>query len=226
MGRASLRSASSPSFSRGSASSLGLLPREGQSLILAGALISISFNSAVFAAIEPAQRWIRARSTLARALERSDDPLSELPATVNQDLLTGHVVLVGYGRVGRRIADALAARRIPLVVAEQNRDLVEELRKRHVPAVSGDASDPAVLIQAHIARASVLVVAIPDAAGVRKMVETAKTLNPKVEILLRTHNDEEAALLRRENLGLVFMGEHELARAMTAGGAEQVGSEE
>ncbi len=195
--------------------SLGLLPQEGQSLILAGALISISFNSAVFAAIEPAQRWIRARSTLARALERSDDPLSELPATVNQDLLTRHVVLVGYGRVGHRIGDALAARGVPVVVAEQNREIVEELRRRQVPAVSGDASDPAVLIQAHIARARVLVVAIPNAAGVRKMVETAKTLNPRVEILLRTHNDEEAALLRRENLGLVFMGEHELALAMT-----------
>jgi monovalent cation:H+ antiporter-2, CPA2 family len=195
--------------------SLGLLPQEGQSLILAGALISISFNSAVFAAIEPAQRWIRARSTLARALERSDDPLSELPATVNQDLLTRHVVLVGYGRVGHRIGDALSARGIPVVIAEQNREIVEELRRRQVPAVSGDASDPAVLIQAHIARASVLVVAIPNAAGVRKMVETAKTLNPKVEILLRTHNDEEAALLRREELGLVFMGEHELAQAMT-----------
>jgi CPA2 family monovalent cation:H+ antiporter-2 len=194
--------------------SLNLLPQEGQSLILAGALISISLNSAVFAAIEPAQRWIRARSTLARALERSDDPLSELPATVNQDLLTRHVVLVGYGRVGRRIADALAVNGIPLVIAEQNRELVEQLRERHIPAVSGDASDPGVLIQAHIARASVLVVAIPDAAGVRKMVETAKTLNPKVQILLRTHNDEEAALLRRENLGLVFMGEHELAQAM------------
>jgi CPA2 family monovalent cation:H+ antiporter-2 len=194
--------------------SLGLLSQEGQSLILAGALISISLNSAVFAAIEPAQRWIRARSTLARALERSDDPLSELPATVNQDLLTRHVVLVGYGRVGRRIADALAVNGIPLVIAEQNRELVEQLRERHIPAVSGDASDPGVLIQAHIARASVLVVAIPDAAGVRKMVETAKTLNPKVQILLRTHNDEEAALLRRENLGLVFMGEHELAQAM------------
>ena len=194
--------------------SFGLLPQEGQSLIVAGALISISLNSAVFAAIEPAQRWIRVRSTLARALERSDDPLSELPATVNQDLLTRHVVLVGYGRVGRRIADALTAKGVPLVIAEQNRELVEELRHRHVPAVSGDASDPGVLIQAHIARASVLVVAIPDAAGVRKMVETAKTLNPRVDILLRTHNDEEAALLRRERLGQVFMGEHELARAM------------
>jgi CPA2 family monovalent cation:H+ antiporter-2 len=47
------------------------------------------------------------------------------------------------------------------------------------------------------------------------MVETARTLNPRVEILLRTHNDEEATLLRRENLGLVFMEEHELAQAMT-----------
>src|SRR5688500_7912477 len=64
--------------------SLGLLPREGQSLILAAALISISLNPLLFAAIEPVQQWIRSRSDIARALERSDDPLSELPASVNQ----------------------------------------------------------------------------------------------------------------------------------------------
>jgi monovalent cation:H+ antiporter-2, CPA2 family len=195
--------------------SLDLMPPEGESLILAGALISISINPLVFAAIEPAQSWIRSRSKLARALERSDDPLSELPASVNQDLLTGHVVLVGYGRVGRRIGDVLKSKSIPFVVAEQSRELVEALRDQNVPAVSGDASDPAVLIQAHVARARLLIVAIPDAAGVRKMVETAKTLNPRIEILLRTHTDEEAELLRRENLGTVFMSEHELAAAIT-----------
>jgi CPA2 family monovalent cation:H+ antiporter-2 len=140
-------------------------------------------------------------------------------------MLTGHVLLVGYGRVGRRIADALSVRGIPLVVAEQNRDVVEELRRRNFPAVSGNASEPAVLIQAHIARAGVLVVAIPDAAGVRKMVETARALNPKVEILLRTHSDEEATLLRRENLGTVFMGEHELAHAMTREVLQRLGVE-
>ncbi|MDQ2674232.1 MAG: cation:proton antiporter, partial [Chloroflexota bacterium] len=75
--------------------SLGLLPVEGQSLILAGALVSISLNSFLFAAVEPAQRWIRARSSLARSLERSDDPLAELPATVDPAVLAGHVVLVG-----------------------------------------------------------------------------------------------------------------------------------
>ena len=156
------------------------------------------------------------------ALERSDDPLAELPAAFDAESLTGHVVLVGYGRVGSRIAEALAARGIRLVVAEQNRELVERLRERNIPAVSGDATEPAVLIQAHVARASLLVVATPDAFQVRKMVETARALNPRIETLLRTHSDEEAALLRRDDLGTVFMGEHELALAMTRGVLERV----
>jgi CPA2 family monovalent cation:H+ antiporter-2 len=196
--------------------SLGLLPTEGQSLILAGALISISLNPLAFAAIKPAQNWIRARSELARRFERSDDPLAELPASVDPAILTGHVTLVGYGRVGRRVADALKENGIHYVVAEQNREIVERLREQGVHAVSGDAADPAVLIQAHVARARVLVIAMPDTLNVRKMVETARTLNPKIEIVLRTHSDEEAELLRSENLGTVFMGEAELATAMSS----------
>jgi CPA2 family monovalent cation:H+ antiporter-2 len=191
------------------------LPAQAHSLILAGALISISLNSLVFAAIRPAQDWIRSRSPLARALERSDDPLAVLPNTISPARLTGHVLLVGYGRVGRRIADALAQQGIPFVVAEQNRELVERLRKRNIPAVSGNASDPEVLIQAHVARASVLVMATTDTLQMRRMVETARMLNPRIGTVLRTHSDEEAALLRDANLGQVFMGEHELALAMT-----------
>jgi CPA2 family monovalent cation:H+ antiporter-2 len=206
----------------GLGASLGLLPVEGQSLVLAAALISITLNPLVFAAIEPAQSWIRSRSSVARALERSDDPLAELPSAFDADSLTGHVVLVGYGRVGSRIAEALGARGLRLVVAEQNRELVERLRERNIPAVSGDATEPAVLIQAHVARASLLVVATPNSFQVRKMVETARVLNPRIEALIRTHSDDEAALLRRDNLGTVFMGEHELALAMTRGVLERV----
>jgi monovalent cation:H+ antiporter-2, CPA2 family len=194
---------------------LGVLPEEGRSLILAGALISISLNPLLFTLIEPAQRWIRSKSTLARALERSDDPLAELPATVDVETLTGHVIIVGYGRVGRRIAEALAAQRIRYVVAEANREIVERLRAQNVNAVSGEASDPAVLIQAHVARASMLVIAIPSTLEMRKMAATARALNPKIDILLRTHNDEESALLEQEQVGTVFMGEHELATSMT-----------
>ena len=195
--------------------SLGLLSAEGQSLVLAGALVSIALNPLVFQAIEPAQAWIRSRSKLARVLERPDDPLAELPTTVDLKQLTGQVVLVGYGRVGGRIGEALIQRKVPFVVAEQNRELVERLRERGIPAVSGDASDPAVLIQAHIARARMLVIATPDAFHARKMIEIARMLNPGIDTVVRTHSEEEAELLRKENVGKVFMGEHELALGMT-----------
>lgn len=195
---------------------LGLLPIEGQSLILAGAIISIALNPLLFHAIEPVQAWVRSRSTIARLLERSDDPLAELPMSVDQAHLTGHVVLVGYGRVGRRIGEALTKRGVPFVVAEQNRELVEELRKRGMLAVSGNSSDPAVLIQAHIARAHILVIATPDSFHVRRIIEIARMLNPNIETIVRTHSDEDAALLKKENAGKIFMGEHELALGMTS----------
>jgi CPA2 family monovalent cation:H+ antiporter-2 len=129
--------------------------------------------------------------------------------------LSRQVVLVGYGRVGRRIASALRAQDIPFVVAEENRDLVEKLRAEGIPAVSGDASDPAVLIQAHIARARLLVVATPDTMDVRQMILVARTLNPEIETVVRTHNEEEAVLLEQEHAGKVFLGEEALAQAMT-----------
>ena len=195
--------------------SLGLLPLEGQSLILAGALISITLNPLVFQMIEPIQAWIRSRSQLARTLERVDDPLAELPMTVTSSYVTGHVVLVGYGRVGRRIGEALAEQGLSLVVAEQNRGMVEGLRKHGVHAVAGDAAEPAVLIQAHIARAKMLVIAIPDTLRARQMIETARMLNPQIEVIVRTHSEEEATMLRNENAGTVFVGEHELALSMT-----------
>ncbi|HEY0142135.1 MAG TPA: YbaL family putative K(+) efflux transporter [Thermoanaerobaculia bacterium] len=194
---------------------LRLLPVEGQNLILAGALISIALNPALFAALQPAQKWLRTRSELARRLEMRADPLAVLPDSVDASLLTGHVTIVGYGRVGRRIAEALRERNVPFTIAEQNREVVEKLREDDIRAVSGDASDPAVLIQAHVARAAMLVIATPDTVGVRTMIEIARRLNPKIRIVLRTHSDEEAAMFRHENAGTVFMGEHELARAMT-----------
>jgi CPA2 family monovalent cation:H+ antiporter-2 len=193
---------------------LKLLPAEGQSLILAGAIISIAVNPLLFKAIAPLQRWIGAKSSLARGMERSDDPLALLPMSTDHAKLSGQVVLVGHGRVGRLIARELTARGVHFVVAEQNREAVEELRKQGVAAVAGDAGEAAVLIQAHIARASMLVVATPDTFRVRAMIEIARALNPGIQIVLRSHNDGEAELLRGEKAGKVFVGERELAASM------------
>lgn len=195
--------------------SLGLLSTEGMNLVLAGVLISIALNSFLFAAIKPFRHWALKHSALARRLEQRQDPYAELPMSTERKYLEGQVVLVGYGRVGRRIARALDERGIPYVVAEQNREVVEDLRKSGKAAVSGNAAEAAVLIQAHIAKAAMLVVAMPDTLNVRQMADIAQTLNPDIEIILRTHGEDESLLLRREGIGTVFFGEEELARGMT-----------
>ncbi|VWX63740.1 putative monovalent cation:proton antiporter (CPA2 family) [Burkholderiales bacterium 8X] len=194
--------------------SLGLLPEEGRSLILAGALISIASNPLWFGLIDPLQKWLHSHSRFLRGLASRDDPLAELPTSTAARFLSRQVVLVGYGRVGRRIAADLAAHDVPFVVAEQNRELVEKLRADGMAAVWGDAADPAVLIQAHVARAAVLVIATADAINVRQMMETARTLNPEIQTVIRSHNEDEAALLGREASATVFLGEQELAQSM------------
>jgi CPA2 family monovalent cation:H+ antiporter-2 len=194
--------------------SLGLLPAEGTNLILAGAIVSITVNPVLFHAIEPIQRWSRARSERGRRMDERDDPLAQLPNEVQPEKLTNHVVLVGHGRVGGRIGDALRERGVTVVVAEQNREVVERLRAEGWLAVSGDAVDPAVLIQAHVARARALVIATPDAARARTMLDIARRLNPKIHTVVRTHSDEESELMREEKVDRVFMGEHELAGSM------------
>ena len=203
--------------------SLGLLTREGQGMIVAAAVISMAVNPLVFRVIEPAHQWIRGRSERARLAEVRDDPLAQLPMDVQPEHLTDHVVLVGYGRVGSRIAAALRDARAEFVVVEWNREQVERLRAEGMLAVSGDAAEAGVLIQAHVARARALVIAMPDVARARTMLDVARRLRPNIETIVRTHSDEEAELLRREHATRVFMGEHELARGMIRYVMERIG---
>ena len=194
---------------------LGLLPLAGQSLVLAAALVTIAANTLMFAAIAPVEAWLLKRFAFFQRLARRDDDLAVLPADTAPDLLNHPVVLVGHGRVGQRIAQALKEQGVACVVVEQNRENVEALRQSGMLAVWGDATTPEVLVQSHVARANMLVIAVADSVDVRKMVETARTLNPGIQLVLRTHNEEEAALLKQECQGTVFVGEHELARGMT-----------
>jgi CPA2 family monovalent cation:H+ antiporter-2 len=194
--------------------SLGLMDIQAQNLILAGALVSIALNSLMFTLLEPLRAWALKHSSFARKLEVRDDPLSVLPMSTDESFLSGQVVLVGYGRVGRRIAALLDQHQIPYVVADTNRDIIEQLRAKNIPAVCGDAADPNVLIQAHIAKAGILVAATSNTFHVRQMIDTARKLNPKIETVIRTHNEEEAELWVKENIGRIFLSEQQLAVGM------------
>lgn len=124
---------------------LGVLPPDGRDLIVAGALLSITVNPLVFATIDPLTAWLRERPRLLARLERRGSKLATLPEKDHGLDLRDHAVIVGYGRVGGVIGETLKAQGLPFVVVEENRRRVEELRRRDIPAVYGDATAAGVL---------------------------------------------------------------------------------
>lgn len=193
---------------------LGLLGAQEMSLILAGALISIALNPLLFKLITPIGTWLLARSAQARQYAEPADPYAMLPSATTPEYLAGQVVLVGFGRVGQRIAAALDEARQPYVVAEENREAIEMLRAKGKAAVVGDARQAEVIIQAHIARAATLVIAIPNILDARQIAHHARLLNPTIRIIFRAHHEDEVRLLRNEGELAVCYGEEALANEM------------
>jgi CPA2 family monovalent cation:H+ antiporter-2 len=194
--------------------SLRLLPDEAYNLILAGALISITLNPLVFRALDPLEALLRRRraTSAGEAIPSSHDEFLADAAPV--PALRDHVVLCGYGRVGRRIGEALAARGIAYVVVEQDRRVVDELRQRGVAALHGDAADDAVLERLNLAQARLLVIALPDPIATRQIAAVGRRANPQLAVIARTHSEDEWSYLSDGRVSEAILGEHELALAM------------
>jgi CPA2 family monovalent cation:H+ antiporter-2 len=191
--------------------SLGLLSLEAQSLIVAGAILSISLNPLAFWAADRASRWFNARPGLLAALERGSAAIAALPAPVQEERLRDHAIVVGYGRVGSAIGELLVMRGIPFVAIDHSRERVLYLRERGHPVLFGDAARPGVLEQAHPERARLLVVATPDPYQAGAIIDRARAVNPKIEAVARAHSDEERRYLEEHGVDIALVGEHELA---------------
>jgi monovalent cation:H+ antiporter-2, CPA2 family len=191
--------------------SLGLLPPAAQSLIVAGALLSITLNPFVFNAMEPLTRWLRDRPKLLNALERPAPTVKTLAPEVTDEGLRDHVVVVGSGRVGKPVVDELREHGIPYVVVEASREVAARMREQGYSIIQGDATRLEVLRSAHLDRARLVIVAAPDAYQARVMLARAHQLNPGVEVLARTHSDDERQFLEEMGASRALVGERELA---------------
>ena len=135
-------------------------------------------------------------------------------------------MIVGFGRVGSAIGRALEAWDLPYVAIEQDRRLVERLRDRGIPVLSGDASAPGLLADAGIDRARLLIIASPDGYQARRILELARQVAPKIDTVVRTHSETEMAYLQSQGVGLVVQGEREIALGMTGYALRSLGLSE
>ena len=121
-------------------------------------------------------------------------------------------MLVGYGRVGRRVGQMLRGRGVPLLVIEERQDIVEQLGSEGVPAIAGNAGQPGMLEAANIAAARWLVSAIPNPFESGNLFEHGRLVNPQLEIIARAHSDAEVDYLEAHGANFIIEGEVEIAR--------------
>ena len=188
---------------------LMLLPEQGRDLILAGAIISILLNPFLFSALDELLACQEARAEGAEP-EAEGAPSEPIRPTDLKD----HVVLVGHGRVGSVVSQALSDRGVKLFIIEDDEDEVAELKAQDIPALAGNAADPHVIEAANLRAACCLLVAIPDAFEGGQVVQQARAINPTLTIVARAHSEAEILHLKKHGASLVIMGEHEIAMAM------------
>lgn len=184
---------------------LDIMPARGRDLIVAGALLSILVNPLIFLQLDRMTR--RAAAEEAKAKVPAPPAPGETPAA-----LTGHAVIVGHGRVGSRIAEALKAANVPLLVIEDDEANVEALKARGIQAISGVAGEESALEQLNLPAAKWLISAIPDPFEAGNLIERARKANPSIRVMARAHTDAEVDYLKGLGAELVVMGEGEIAR--------------
>ncbi len=177
-------------------------------LMLAGAAISIVLAPAVLNIVQPLGRLVERRLPLAPTAEIADEVIPPLG-------FSGHAILAGYGRVGSVVYDTLSQQAIDVVVIETDAGRAADLRDRGIPVIQGSTSNPILLRRAGLAEARVLIVAIPDAAAARRIVEIAREMNPGVDIVVRTHSSGERRFLEEHGVDEAVVGELELALEMS-----------
>jgi CPA2 family monovalent cation:H+ antiporter-2 len=190
---------------------LKLLPDYAHGTILGAALVSISLHSFTFDKLQVAGLSARVSGWLSKI--NANDPLA-IPQTTS-DQLKEHVILVGYGRVGTVVGLALAQHAIPYVVIEDNREIVEDLRKKSIPSIYGSADIPEVLRQAGIEHCRLLAITSPDPLTTRIICDHAHTLNNNLTVVVRTHSEGEMQYLHdTKRAELAVFGEIELGKSI------------
>jgi CPA2 family monovalent cation:H+ antiporter-2 len=193
----------------GLAVGLEILSETARNIVVAVAIISIGVNSLILQTVAPIDRWLKRRPKLLYILERPHKG-RDLDIAPPAPDLKDHVVMIGYGRVGRIIGEALTANRVKYSVVEIDRYAVDELRAKDIHTVFGDAARPGILARAHIRLARLLVVATPDSSQAQEIIRYARKVNPQIDVCVRTHSFEDEALYASLGVGGVVMGEKEL----------------
>lgn len=183
---------------------LKMIDTEVMSMVVAASILSIALNPVMFAMIPMIRRYLLRWFQWARVAAMMTDPFSVLPRETERRVLQGQIVVVGSGLVTELLTEKLALSKIPFVRIVEDQTLAEKMREKKYAVIVGDATDPMVLVQAHIVTARMLVLSGADSLKVKKIVEMAMQLNPDIRTLVRAVGDLELQHLKQAGVENLF----------------------
>ena len=194
------------------ATGLGLIDTNQHGILLAAAIATILFHSLTIRFYEGLGSFLDSRLTF---FTERHERLDRQTQAQMMGRMHDHVIVVGLGRVGRIIVSALEKANQSYVALEADWRVTQAARKADVKAFFGDATRAEVFTATCAQTAQMIVIALPNAFQSRRVIELARQANPNIAVVARVHSDEEFDYLTNLGVGLVVMGEREIALSMS-----------
>ena len=186
---------------------LGLISEETYLLLLGTTAITLIITPILLERAPKIANFITKTAFFRKYLQRFEAPKSlSIPETISS-----HVVVAGYGRVGQVVVKILQSQGYPLMVMDNSEAAIQRLRNKNIPYLFGDADSELVLEKAHLEKAKALVIALPDPASTRLLLERALSIAPGLDIIVRSHSDKEIDILTQMGAREVVQPEFEAA---------------
>jgi monovalent cation:H+ antiporter-2, CPA2 family len=187
----------------------GVLNQERYIFLVALTFFTMFIGTTLFSQGNAVYYWFY--RTLGRLLPKVFSTKQELSPNIEELPISHHIVICGYGRVGKYIGRALEMADIPYLVVDYNHTTVAQLRAKGVMVVYGDPADKDVLDYAQVDYAKAVVIAIPDRHTQEMIISNAQTLNRHIRIICRTHHEEDQRYLKSLGVQTIVQPEFEAA---------------
>jgi monovalent cation:H+ antiporter-2, CPA2 family len=191
---------------------MGLITEQRYSLLLGTIAISLMLTPLWMNLAPRASDWLHGLPVLKDYLDRAEEPkLLSVPEDISD-----HVIVAGYGRVGEVLVNVLLSRGYSVLVVENSETAVQRLRNRHAPLVQipfvyGDADSELVLEKTRLETAKAFAITLPDPTTTRLVLQRALAKAPHLDIIARSHNNEEIDVLTHLGAREVVQPEFEAA---------------
>ncbi len=133
-------------------------------------------------------------------------------------------VVIGYGPVGRTLVQLLRENEVEPTVIDLNVSAIQSARSHGIRAINGDATHRDILKGAGVDRAGTLILSASNLTGSAEVIRAARDLNSTIRVLARGNYVTELGPLKRVGADVVYVGEGEVALALTVAVLSELGA--